>query len=153
MTYLESLLYRTQFKLNEAENTIDIIKNSRNEETLLDESNILATIDLNLEGQEAKEQFDEIMGMLEERILQVDHSKMNNPQYDSYIFNNGIVTTDLYAEDGNFFNSVGFILEPFGADSKTKSIVRKAMENFEFLEKADEETQEICRDQEYGGVR
>jgi hypothetical protein len=141
-TYLESLLYRTQFKLNEAENTIDIIKNSRNEETLLDESNTLATIDLSLEGQEAKEQFDEIMSMLEERVLQVDHSKMNNPQYDSYIFNNGIVTTDLYAEDGNFFNSAGFILEPFGADSKTKSIVRKAMENFEFLEKADEETQE-----------
>jgi len=56
---------------------------------------------------------EEVYDFLSNKWFRVDYTKINKSNYNTTIASLGAVTTDLFSEDGNFFNSSSFVLEAY----------------------------------------
>ena len=108
---IENVLYRTTVKINEA-GAIEVIKF----DTKLNK-NIPSTFDTIAAAME----------FLGDQLYRVDYLKINSGKYNETIANLGAVTTDLFSEDGNFFNSSSFVIEAYQMSENDKDELTKLL--------------------------
>ena len=68
---------------------------------------------------------EELADFLGEQLFRIDYTKINKGNYNETVANNGAVSTDLYSEDGNFFNSSSFVLEAYQMSENDKDSLDK----------------------------
>jgi len=56
---------------------------------------------------------DDVYDFLSNKWYRVDYTKINKGTYNDAVASAGAITTDLFSEDGNFFNSSSFVLEAY----------------------------------------
>lgn len=65
-------------------------------------------------------------------IARVNHFAINDPSNtlsNAFYANNGFITTDVYTEGGNFFNSSSFIIEAYEASAKSKEMLSAVLKD------------------------
>lgn len=67
----------------------------------------------------------ELVDFLGEQLFRIDYTKINKGNYNETVANNGAVSTDLYSEGGNFFNSSSFVLEAYQMSENDKEALDK----------------------------
>lgn len=70
----------------------------------------------------------EAIDFLGDQLLRVDYTRINTGTYNVDMANNGGVTTDLYAENGSFFNSSSFVLEAYQMSENDKDLLDKVFD-------------------------
>lgn len=76
-------------------------------------------------------EFDKIedaLAYLGSQLYRVDYTRINNGNYNDMIANNKAVSTDLYSEDGNFFNSSSFVLEAYKISDNDREVLKQVFE-------------------------
>lgn len=69
----------------------------------------------------------DVVEFLGEQVFRVDYLKINKEDYNTFISNAGAVTTDLFAEDGNLFNSSSFVLEAYKLSPAEKQAINNIL--------------------------
>ena len=70
----------------------------------------------------------EAIDFLNDQLLRVDYTKINTGTYNTDMANNGAITTDLYADNGSFFNSSSFVLEAYQMSENDKELLDKVFD-------------------------
>ena len=78
---------------------------------------------------------------LEDQLFRVDYTEINRGIYNESVANLGVVTTDLFSEKGNFFNSSSFILEPYMMSTNDQEVLNKVLD---FKDLENESTQNVA---------
>jgi hypothetical protein len=78
---------------------------------------------------------------LEDQLFRVDYTEINTGLYNQNVANLGVVTTDLFPEKGNFFNSSSFILEPYMMSTNDQEVLNKVLD---FKDLENESTQNVA---------
>ena len=68
------------------------------------------------------------MNYLEKLLFRIDYTEINSGMYNQTVANLGAVTTDLFSEKGNFFNSSSFVLEPYIMSTNDQEVLDKIFE-------------------------
>lgn len=68
------------------------------------------------------------MNYLEKLLFRIDYTEINSGMYNQTVANLGAVTTDLFSEKGNFFNSSSFVLEPYIMSTNDQEVLNKVFE-------------------------
>ena len=66
---------------------------------------------------------------IQKQLIRIDYTRINQGNYNAEMANQGAVTTDLFSENGNFFNSSSFVLEAY---QMPESELEKLKEAFDF---------------------
>ena len=107
---IESILYRTTVEFENGNFIINQIDNKNN------------TISFSYET------IEEVSDFLGDQIHKVDYFKINKGDYNKVLANNKVIQTDLFSENGNFFNSSSFLIEGFNLSQEQKSNIEKIFE-------------------------
>jgi len=63
---------------------------------------------------------EEANSFLAKQLFRIDYTKINKGDYNRMIADSGAVSTDLFSENGNFFNSSSFVLEAYQMSENEK---------------------------------
>ena len=76
---------------------------------------------------------------IQNQLIRIDYTKINKGKYNTEVANQGAVSTDLFSENGNFFNSSSFVLEAYQMSESTLEELREVFD-FTFDPKNSEST-------------
>ncbi len=71
--------------------------------------------------------YPDVVEFLGEQIFRVDYLKINKEDYNTFISSVGGVKTDLFAENGNLFNSSSFVLEAYKLSPAEKQAINNIL--------------------------
>lgn len=65
---------------------------------------------------------------IQSQLIRIDYTKINKGEYNTEVANQGAVSTDLFSENGNFFNSSSFVLEAYQMSESTLEELREVFD-------------------------
>ena len=65
---------------------------------------------------------EDVINYLQDKLVRVDYDSINQGTYNETLANAGAISTDLFSEDGNFFNSSSFVLEAYQLSENDKDV-------------------------------
>lgn len=126
---VQSLGYK--INIRKTKEGLAILKKQRDEETGKDkviESIKFSNAELESATKEQKAaHIEEIVEFLGDQIAQVDYTRINDKQgFNKTLADNEVITTNLFQENGDFFNSSSFMIMPYKPGVKAGKLILEA---------------------------